>query len=84
MVMSQARRWTCSNRTGQENILFGNDKVVATPHSGRFHHEAQENVALQDGRADFDYLLTAPITNALKHCRHIGSEAQKVRPGFHV
>ena len=44
----------------KENILFGSDKVVATPHLGASTTEAQENVALQVAEQISDYLLTAP------------------------
>ena len=47
------------------NILFGNEKVVATPHLGASTAEAQENVALQVAEQISDYLLTGAITNAL-------------------
>ena len=49
----------------KENILFGNEKVVATPHLGASTTEAQENVALQVAEQISDYLLTGAITNAL-------------------
>ena len=49
----------------KENVLFGNEKVVATPHLGASTTEAQENVALQVAEQISDYLLTGAITNAL-------------------
>ena len=49
----------------KSNILFGNEKVVATPHLGASTTEAQENVALQVAEQISDYLLTGAITNAL-------------------
>ncbi|MBW8707689.1 MAG: phosphoglycerate dehydrogenase [Alphaproteobacteria bacterium] len=64
----------------KENILFGNDKVVATPHLGASTTEAQENVALQVAEQISDYLLTGAITNALNMPSISASEAQKVRP----
>src|SRR6187399_352630 len=64
----------------RENILFGNDKVVATPHLGASTTEAQENVALQVAEQISDYLLTGAITNALNMPSISASEAQKVRP----
>jgi D-3-phosphoglycerate dehydrogenase len=63
-----------------ENILFGNDKVVATPHLGASTSEAQENVALQVAEQISDYLLTGAITNALNMPSITAAEAQKVRP----
>src|SRR6201996_3143891 len=41
-----------------ENILFGSDRLVATPHLGASTTEAQENVALQVAEQISDYLLT--------------------------
>jgi D-3-phosphoglycerate dehydrogenase len=64
----------------KSNILFGNDKVVATPHLGASTSEAQENVALQVAEQISDYLLTGAITNALNMPSISAQEAQKVRP----
>ncbi len=64
----------------KENILFGNEKVVATPHLGAATTEAQENVALQVAEQISDYLLTGAIINALNMPSISASEAQKVRP----
>jgi D-3-phosphoglycerate dehydrogenase len=68
------------NEPAKENILFGNEKVVATPHLGASTTEAQENVALQVAEQISDYLLTGAITNALNMPSISASEAQKVRP----
>mgnify|MGYP001549165835 CR=1 FL=1 len=62
------------------NILFGNDKVVATPHLGASTAEAQENVALQVAEQISDYLLTGAITNALNMPSITAEESQKIRP----
>jgi D-3-phosphoglycerate dehydrogenase len=64
----------------KDNILFGNEKVIATPHLGASTSEAQENVALQVAEQISDYLLTGAITNALNMPSISASEAQKVRP----
>src|ERR1700749_3682878 len=64
----------------KENILFGSDKVVATPHLGASTTEAQENVALQVAEQISDYLLTGAITNALNMPSISAEEAAKVRP----
>ncbi|HEY2836164.1 MAG TPA: phosphoglycerate dehydrogenase [Rhizomicrobium sp.] len=64
----------------KENVLFGNEKVVATPHLGASTNEAQENVALQVAEQISDYLLTGAITNALNMPSISASEAQKVGP----
>jgi D-3-phosphoglycerate dehydrogenase len=62
------------------NPLFGNEKVVATPHLGASTSEAQENVALQVAEQISDYLLTGAVTNALNMPSISSDEAQKVRP----
>ena len=62
------------------NILFGNEKVIATPHLGASTTEAQENVGLQVAEQISDYLLTGAITNALNMPAITAAEAQKVRP----
>ncbi len=62
------------------NILFNNEKVVATPHLGASTSEAQENVALQVAEQIADYVLTGAITNALNMPSISAEEAQKVGP----
>jgi D-3-phosphoglycerate dehydrogenase / 2-oxoglutarate reductase len=62
------------------NPLFGNEKVVSTPHLGASTSEAQENVALQVAEQISDYLLTGAIANALNMPSISAGEAQKVRP----
>src|ERR1043166_7351207 len=62
------------------NILFGHERVVATPHLGAATMEAQENVALQVAEQISDYLLTGAIVNALNMPSISAAEAQKVRP----
>jgi len=64
----------------KSNILFGNEKIVATPHLGASTNEAQENVALQVAEQISDYLLTGAVTNALNMPSISAEEAQKVRP----
>ena len=64
----------------KENVLFGMEKVVATPHLGASTNEAQENVALQVAEQISDYLLTGAITNALNMPSLSAAEAQKVGP----
>jgi D-3-phosphoglycerate dehydrogenase len=63
-----------------KNPLFGNEKVVSTPHLGASTSEAQENVALQVAEQISDYLLTGAVTNALNMPSISAEEAQKVRP----
>ena len=64
----------------KSNALFGNEKVVATPHLGASTSEAQENVALQVAEQISDYLLTGAVTNALNMPSLSADEAQRVRP----
>jgi D-3-phosphoglycerate dehydrogenase len=64
----------------KSNILFGHERVIATPHLGASTTEAQENVALQVAEQISDYLLTGAITNALNMPSISAAEAQKVRP----
>jgi D-3-phosphoglycerate dehydrogenase len=64
----------------KENVLFGNEKLVATPHLGASTSEAQENVALQVAEQISDYLLTGAITNALNMPSISAEEAKKVGP----
>ncbi|HEY1961380.1 MAG TPA: phosphoglycerate dehydrogenase [Rhizomicrobium sp.] len=64
----------------KSHILFGHEKVIATPHLGASTLEAQENVALQVAEQISDYLLTGAIVNALNMPAITAEEAQKVRP----
>ena len=49
----------------KESILFGNDKIICTPHLGASTLEAQENVAIQIAEQMSDYLIEGAVTNAL-------------------
>src|ERR1051326_7034448 len=62
------------------HILFGHEKVIATPHLGASTLEAQENVAIQIAEQIADYLLTGAVANALNMPSISADEAQKVRP----
>ena len=64
----------------KENILFGNDKVVCTPHLGASTSEAQENVALQVAEQMADYLLNGAVVNALNMPSVSAEDAPKLRP----
>ncbi|MBC7951476.1 MAG: phosphoglycerate dehydrogenase [Rhodospirillaceae bacterium] len=64
----------------KENQLFGNDKVVCTPHLGASTSEAQENVALQVAEQMADYLLSGAVTNALNMPSVSAEDAPKLRP----
>jgi len=64
----------------KEHILFGNEKVVATPHLGASTGEAQENVALQVAEQISDYLLTGAVTNAINMPSISAADAAKMKP----
>jgi D-3-phosphoglycerate dehydrogenase len=64
----------------KENVLFGSDKVVATPHLGASTSEAQENVALQVAEQMSDYLLTGAITNAINMPSITADQAVIMKP----
>ncbi len=64
----------------KENVLFGAENFIATPHLGASTNEAQENVALQVAEQMSDYLLTGAVTNALNSPSVTADEAPKLRP----
>jgi len=64
----------------KENILFGRNDVICTPHLGAATSEAQEKVALQVAEQMSDYLLTGAVTNALNMPSVTAEEAPKLRP----
>ena len=68
----------------KEHILFGNEKLVATPHLGASTTEAQENVALQVAEQISDYLLTGAVVNALNMPSISAAEAVKVKPWINL
>ena len=64
----------------KENILFGMDGVICTPHLGAATEEAQENVAIQVAEQMSDYLLTGAVTNALNMPSISAEEAPRLKP----
>ncbi|MAL78094.1 MAG: phosphoglycerate dehydrogenase [Sneathiella sp.] len=64
----------------KENILFGLENVVATPHLGASTDEAQVNVAIQVAEQMADYLLVGSVTNALNMASVSAEEAPKLKP----
>jgi len=62
------------------NILFGNEKMVCTPHLGASTNEAQENVALQVAEQISDYLNNGTVTNAVNMPSVSAEDAAKLRP----
>lgn len=63
-----------------DNALFGNDKVVATPHLGASTSEAQVNVAVQVAEQMADYLLDGAVTNALNMPSLTAEESKRLNP----
>ncbi len=63
-----------------ENILFGMEQVVCTPHLGASTSEAQEKVAVQVAEQMVDYLLTGAVTNALNMASVTAEEAPQLKP----
>ncbi|MEM1138353.1 MAG: phosphoglycerate dehydrogenase [Pseudomonadota bacterium] len=64
----------------RENALFGNERVVATPHLGASTQEAQENVAVQVAEQMADYLNTGAVTNAINMPSVSAAEAPLLKP----
>ncbi len=60
--------------------LFGNEKVVSTPHLGASTLEAQENVALQVAEQMADFLVSGAIVNALNAPSVSAEDAPKLKP----
>ncbi|MCK5296646.1 MAG: phosphoglycerate dehydrogenase [Alphaproteobacteria bacterium] len=64
----------------KENILFGMEQVICTPHLGASTKQAQENVALQVAEQISDYLLTGAITNSINVASVSAEDAPKLKP----
>lgn len=64
----------------KENILFGMEQVICTPHLGASTSEAQENVALQVAEQMADYLTTGAVVNALNMPSVTAEDAPKLKP----
>ncbi|MCP5432209.1 MAG: phosphoglycerate dehydrogenase [Alphaproteobacteria bacterium] len=62
------------------NVLFGDEKVIATPHLGASTTEAQEMVALQVAEQMSDYLLTGAVVNAVNMPSISADEAPRLKP----
>ncbi|MBI1300221.1 MAG: phosphoglycerate dehydrogenase [Alphaproteobacteria bacterium] len=63
-----------------ENILFGHERVICTPHLGAATTEAQVNVALQVAEQMSDYLTKGAVTNALNMPSISAEDAPKLKP----
>ena len=68
------------NEPATDNVLFGFDNVVATPHLGASTVEAQEKVALQVAEQMADYLTKGAVTNALNMASVSAEDAPILRP----
>ncbi len=64
----------------KENVLFGLEQVVCTPHLGASTEEAQVNVAVQVAEQISDYLLRGTVTNALNLPSVSEAEAERLKP----
>ncbi|MCB1556765.1 MAG: phosphoglycerate dehydrogenase [Alphaproteobacteria bacterium] len=63
-----------------ENILFGHERVICTPHLGASTTEAQVNVALQVAEQMSAYLVHGAVTNALNMPSISAEEAPRLKP----
>lgn len=63
-----------------ENILFGHEKVICTPHLGAATTEAQVNVALQVAQQMADYLTHGAVSNALNMPSISAEDAPRLKP----
>jgi D-3-phosphoglycerate dehydrogenase len=63
-----------------ENILFGMEQVVCTPHLGASTREAQENVAIQVAEQMAEYLTVGTVSNALNMPSVSAEDAAKLKP----
>ena len=64
----------------KENVLFGMEQVICTPHLGASTAEAQENVAIQVAEQMSDYLNNGTVTNALNMPSVSAEDAAKLKP----
>ena len=64
----------------RENVLFGVENVIATPHLGASTTEAQEKVAVQVAQQMCAYLKEGAVSNALNMPSMTAEEAQRLGP----
>lgn len=64
----------------KDNILFGHENVVCTPHLGAATTEAQVNVAIQVAEQMADYLVNGAVTNAVNMPSISAEDAPKLKP----
>tara|TARA_R110002126_G_scaffold3263_1_gene18462 strand:+ start:157583 stop:159163 length:1581 start_codon:yes stop_codon:yes gene_type:complete len=63
-----------------ENVLFGMDNVICTPHLGASTSEAQVNVAVQVAEQLSDFLVDGAVNNALNMAPISAEDAPKLNP----
>ena len=64
----------------RDNVLFGMEQVVATPHLAATTSEAQEKVALQIAEQMADFLVQGAVANAVNMPSASPEEASRLRP----
>ena len=64
----------------KENVLFGRDDVICTPHVGAATTEAQEKVAVQIAEQMANYLQTGAVANALNMPSLTAEDAKRLKP----
>lgn len=64
----------------KDNILFGLEQVVCTPHLGASTNEAQENVAVQVAEQMAEYLTVGTVMNAINIPSVSAEDAAKLKP----
>lgn len=64
----------------KNNILFGMEQVICTPHLGASTSEAQENVAIQVAEQIAEYLTMGTVTNALNMPSVSAEDAARLKP----
>lgn len=65
-----------------DNILFGMEQIICTPHLGASTKEAQEKVAVQVAEQMSDYLKNGTVVNALNIPSVSAEDAAKLKPYF--
>lgn len=64
----------------RSHVLFGDERIIATPHLGASSAEAQEKVAVQIAEQMSDFLQTGAIANALNSPAISAEDAHRARP----
>jgi len=64
----------------RDNVLFGMENVICTPHLGAATKEAQVNVAIQIAEQMADYLLLGAVANAINMPNISAEDAPRLKP----